>query len=225
MNSKCPNCFVVNFINAEKCVRCRAVLDTANAGIPQKIPVRTRSENLAFKIVKRVFICVAVCLATVVVFYLSLIFTSKPLADDEKQSVQKAISLLEAKGFEREAFLLTHFTVFRADDNWLNASTLNESAYAATNYPFEIVTIYPGFFDIPQDDTERAMILLHEAQHLKGADEKEAYEFVWKHRAQLGWTKDKYGDSLVWRNVRKQTREFAPALFICDFNEYGDCTK
>jgi hypothetical protein len=68
--------------------------------------------------------------------------------------------------------------VFRANDNWLNASVEKENAYAATNYPFEIVTIYPDFFRFTVDDTERAAILLHEAQHLKGKDEKESYEFV-----------------------------------------------
>lgn len=87
------------------------------------------------------------------------------------------------------------------------------------------MTIYPDFFEYTQDDTERAAILLHEAQHLKGADEKEAYEFVWRRRKQLGWTKENYRDSVVWRNVRKQTIEFAPNLFICDGSESGDCTE
>ena len=77
----------------------------------------------------------------------------------------------------------------------------------------------------PNDDTERAAILLHEAKHLQGADEKEAYQFVWENRKKLGWTKETHGNSLVWRNVRKQTKEVAPNLFVCDINEYGDCTE
>lgn len=225
MNIKCSNCNVINFANAEKCVRCKTVLESAAIKINQKISSCKPSQSLSAKIARRAIICLAVCLATVTAFYLSLIFTAAPLAYEEKQTVKRAVSMLESKGFDREVFFLNNLAVLRADDNWLNASTLNESAYAATNFPFEVITIYPGFFTIPQDDTERAMVLLHEAQHLKGADEKEAYEFVWRSRKQLGWTKDKYGNSIVWRNVRKQTREYAPDLFICDFNEYGDCTE
>ena len=58
------------------------------------------------------------------------------------------------------------------------------------------MTIYPDFFQFPADDTERAAILFHEAKHLEGKDEKEAYEFVWKNRKKLGWTKEKYGNSI-----------------------------
>ncbi len=61
-------------------------------------------------------------------------------------------------------------SVVRGNDNWLNASTKYENAYAATNFPIEIMTIYPEFFTDTLDDTERAAILLHEAQHLKGAE-------------------------------------------------------
>lgn len=225
MNVKCPSCSIVNFVNAEKCVRCGDVLNILTFADARKNTAEQPQKSIWSKIIKRAVICVAVCVITIIIFYLSLILTAKPLSYDEKQSVKRAISILEAKGFEREVFLLNNLVVFRANDNWLNASSINESAYAATNFPFEVVTVYPNFFTTPQDDTERAMILLHEAQHLKGADEKEAYEYVWRSRKQLGWTKDKYDGSLVWRNVRKQTREIAPNLFICDFNEYGDCTE
>ena len=143
----------------------------------------------------------------------------------EKKAVEASIKILEAKGFSGEAFLLNYLTAFRANDNWLNASVPKENAFAATNFPFEIITIYPDFFAYPVDETERAAILLHEAQHLKGADEKEAYEFVWKNRKKLGWTEEKYATSVVWQNVRKQTREVVPELFVCDVNPYGDCTR
>src|SRR4030095_6280696 len=121
---------------------------------------------------------------------LSLLFTSKPLNYDEKAKIKNAIKILDASGFSSEVFLLSYLTSFRANDNWLNASTKEENAYAATNFPFEIMTVYSDFFQYPSDDIERAAILLHEAQHLKGSDEKEAYEFVWKNRKQLGWTKE-----------------------------------
>jgi hypothetical protein len=100
-----------------------------------------------------------------------------------------------------------------------------ESAYAATNFPFEILTLYRDFFTYPADDTERAAILLHEAKHLAGKNEHDAYEYVWKHRKQLGWTSDKYYTSPVWQGIRKQTKDNVPLLFVCDFNEGGDCTQ
>lgn len=218
MKKHCPNCRLINFPNAEECVRCRAALIEVSTG-------GATDSSLKYKIIRRAILCAAVCLFTLLGFYLSMIFTSKSLSYDEKKQVRTAIGFLDAKGFSREVFLLTYLTNFRGNDNWLNASTKLESAYAATNFPFEIMTVYPDFFAYAADDTERAAILLHEAQHLKGADEKQAYEFVWRSRKQLGWTKESYGNSVVWRSIRKQTREFAPNLFVCDWNEAGDCTE
>ena len=107
----------------------------------------------------------------------------------------------------------------------MNASVAKENAYAATNFPFEIITLYPDFFTYPADDTERAAILLHEARHLRGKDEADAYRFVWEHRKQLGWIEKQYSGSAVWRNVRQQTHETVPDLFVCDKNINGDCDE
>lgn len=166
-----------------------------------------------------------VCIVVLTGFYLSLIGSASSLSIEEKQSVRASIAILREKGFADEVLLLETFAVFRSNDNWLNASVAKENAYAATNFPFEIITLYPDFFTYPIDDTERAAILLHEARHLAGKDEHDAYEFVWKHRRQLGWTSESYGKSPVWLNIRGQTRENVPMLFICDFLEAGDCTQ
>ncbi len=219
MNKKCPNCKLVNFSKAETCLRCEAALIEVSSQIEKN------ETPLIRKILKRAAVCLAVCILAILGFYLSLLFTAKRLNFDEKTKVKDAIKILEEKGFDREVFLMNYLTAFRANDHWLNASVEKEGAYAATNFPFEIMTVYPDFFQYPIDDTERAAILLHEAQHLKGADEPEAYEFVWKNRQKLGWTKDKYVNSVVWRNVRKQTKEIAPHLFTCELNEYADCTE
>lgn len=219
MNKKCPKCHLVNFPNAEKCQRCAAEL------VEISVVSEKNNPSLKAQILKRALICVAVCAFCITGFYISLVFSAKSLSYDEKEIVTEAIALLDEKGFADEVFMLRYLTVFRSNDNWLNASTRLEDAYAATNFPFEIITIYPEFFMFPNDDTERAAILLHEAKHLQGADEKEAYQFVWENRKKLGWTKETHGNSLVWRNVRKQTKEVAPNLFVCDINEYGDCTE
>ena len=221
MKKKCPNCQLINYPNAENCLRCQTDLrGVLTVEAPEK-----GEKSLKNTILKRAAVLFAVILFTLFGFYLSLIGSAKRLTYDEQKSIEQSILILQDKGFSREVFLLRYLTAYRATDNWLNASTREENAYAATNYPFEIMTIYPDFFQYPQDETERAAILLHEAQHLKGADEKQAYTFVWKNRKQLGWTKDKYANSVVWRNVRKQTKEVSPELFVCNINEYGDCTE
>jgi hypothetical protein len=218
MNNKCPNCRLINFPGADYCARCNFFLaaetvSSINSGFAQS------------KIWKRIAVLIFVCIFTLFGFYFSLIISAKKLNYEETKTVRRTILILKEKGFSDEVFLLEYFTAFRSNDNWLNASIEKENAYAATNFPFEIITLYPVFFEVPIDDTERAAILLHEAKHLQGADEKEAYEYVWKHRAQLGWTKETHSNSLIWNNVRKQTKEYAPHLFICDTNEYGDCTE
>jgi hypothetical protein len=167
----------------------------------------------------------AVVFLSLLGFYSSLVFSADSLGKEETDQVRAAIRILETRGFTQEALLLKHVTVFRANDNWLNASVPKENAYAATNFPFEIVTLYPDFFTYTTDDTERAAILLHEAKHLAGKDEKDAYEFVWRNRKQLGWTSEGYLDSVIWRETRKLTKEEIPAMFVCEFNDYGDCTE
>jgi hypothetical protein len=168
--------------------------------------------------------CVAAMLA-VFAFYLSLIATSAPLELNERLAVQRAIGVLEEKGFEREAFFLRHTVAFRSTDNWLNYLTEHDKAYAATNFPFQIITLYPDFFFKTTDDTERAVVLLHEAQHLQRADEKAAYSYVWNHRAQLGWTQLSHGTTPSYVTIAEQTREFAPDLFRCPDKVFDDCTE
>jgi hypothetical protein len=173
---------------------------------------------------RRLAVFMAVCVAAIVLFYCSLVFTASPLAAGERSQVDAAIVVLEKRGFINEAYLLRDLATFRNNDNWLNASVAKENAFAATNYPFAIITLYPDFFSYPEDDIERAAILLHEARHLKGYGEEDAYEFVWRNRKYLGWTAEKYSRSSVWQNVRRQTKEFSPNLFVCDFNPFNDCT-
>lgn len=218
MNKKCPNCELVNFSTADVCARCDG--DLSQSETASITPVSSQS-----KILKRVGVFIVVCFFSLSAFYLSLIFSAKKLSYDERKTVESGIALLESKGFADEVFLLRHITAFRSNDHWLNASVEKENAYAATNFPFEITVLYPEFFTVPVDDAERAAILLHEAKHLQGADEPKAYEFVWRHRRQLGWTKETHRHSLIWQNVRKTTREYAPHLFVCAANEYADCTE
>ena|SRR5215204_707385 len=219
MKKTCPKCKLVNFASAENCLRCQYNLIEVSTF---DAPLKARFKS---KLVVRAGVVLTAVSIVLCGFYLTLIGSAKQLEYQQKKAVERAILILEEKGFSKDVFLLRYLTAYRGTDNWLNASTREENAYAATNFPFEIMTVYPDFFSYPKDDTERAAILLHEAQHLKGADEKEAYEFVWKNRKQLGWTKEIYGGSIVWRNVRKQTKELAPALFVCNINEYDDCTE
>ena len=218
MKKKCQNCRLVNYPTATVCARCSSSLDGSKAEGSEGRPTSAR-------ILRRATICMFAALAAIAGFYVSLVFSADKLSFDEKAAVRNSIDILEARGFTSEAFLLRHIAVFRSSDNWLNASVVKEDAFAATNFPFEIVTLYPDFFTYPADDVERAAILLHEAKHLQGADEKEAYAFVWENRHNLGWTSENYNNSVVWAEVRKQTREQAPGLFVCTVNSFGDCTE
>lgn len=219
MKKKCPNCALINFPSASICARCNSEFSRIDA---ESI---SGNSSLQSEILKRVGVFLLVCFLSLFAFYLSLIFSAKKLTYGERKIVESGIAVLESEGFADEAFLLRNITAFRSNDHWLNASIEKENAYAATNFPFEITVLYPEFFTVPIDDTERAAILLHEAKHLQGADESEAYEFVWRHRKQLGWTKETHQGSLIWLNVRKTTKEYAPHLFVCETNEYADCTE
>jgi hypothetical protein len=101
----------------------------------------------------------------------------------------------------------------------------DHDAYAATNFPFEVVTLYPGFFKLAVDDTERAVILLHEGHHLFGDGEEAALRRVWLEKQRLGWSADKYGQSKVWKNTREWTEESVPGLFPCGTDGHADCLR
>lgn len=217
MNQNCPECRFSNVADVSTCRRCGSEL-SRGPGLP---PTRARRP----RVLVRAAICLGVCVAVILTFYVSLVASAAGLTIEQKHTVRRAIGLLREKGFEDDVFLLENLTVFRGDDHWLNASVAKENAYAATNFPFEIMTLYSDFFTYPSDDVERAAILLHEARHLRGEDEKAAYAFVWKNRMRLGWTKASYAASPIWKNIRHQTREHVPELFICEFNEFRDCTE
>ena len=217
MSRKCPNCSLVNFSNALNCVRCGAETRETQNFTPTTGFFKTA-------VARRLAVLVVVLIAVVTGFYLSLIGTSDPLNADERQQVEEAIGLLEQCGFTEEVFYLRHIAAFRSSDNWLNVAAAREEAFAATNFPFGIVTLYSGFFTYPEGVTERAVILLHEARHLSGKGERDAYEFVWKNRKRLGWSETVHHETRLMRSIRKQTAEYSPGLFICDFNPYNDCT-
>lgn len=160
-----------------------------------------------------------------VAFYLSLLITSLPPVRHERAAIDRAVSLLAAKGYEREVWLLRHTATIRVTDHWLNSLVEKESAYASTNFPFQIITVYPQFFIRTADDTERAMVLLHEARHLMGENEQQAYAYVWRQRKRLGWTYRTHSDSETYAAVEQLTREQAPELFNCPARSWEDCTE
>jgi hypothetical protein len=218
MNKKCPNCDLSHFANTKVCVRCKtALIETEN------IPSNTSFLKSSF--IQRVSIFFLAFAFTLSGFYISLVLSATELKTSEQETVRRAVDILKSRGFDDEVFLLENLTAFRGSDNWLNLSVRKENAYAATNFPFEVMTLYPAFFTDTTNDLERAAILLHEAKHLEGKGEAAAYEFVWINRKRLGWTGKKYGGSEVWLNVRSQTREYSPNLFVCETKEFGDCTE
>jgi hypothetical protein len=171
-----------------------------------------------------IWIC-ATTLLLLFIAYMSLLLTSEELGYDKRQTVNQAISILRQKGFAKEAFVLGNLVKYRDTDNWWNRSIGHHDAYAATNFPFEVVTLYPEFFTTTVDDTERAAILLHESHHLFGAGEETALEGVWREKQNLGRTADKYSKTKVWNNTRDLTATSVPKVFQCGTDGHSDCVQ
>lgn len=239
-NPKCAGCGLVNFATASECKRCGAPLGVFDGVNNPPRAFEARAESFAepfedfeeFEEVKprrglltRVAWIVTVTCAVIVSWHGSLLLTSDAATMSQRLQVRGAVELIEKNGFTREAFLLRRLTCFRTTDNWWNRRLGHAEAYAATNFPFEIVTLYPEFFQYPADDTERAVILLHEARHLAGAGEREAFESVWRDKARLGWTRDKYSHTRVWKNVAEFTQRYVPELFTCGQDGKQDCVE
>jgi hypothetical protein len=174
---------------------------------------------------KRLAWIAGMSLTLLLIYYISLRLTSDTPSFEQRQAISKAVALIEAKGFSNEAFLLRALASFRTTDNWWNIQTGHKEAYAATNFPFEIITVYPEFFDVATDDTERAAILLHEAEHMMGSGEEAALEAVWRQKKQLGWTGDRYSGTKVWKNTKELTQTYVSQLFVCGDEKRADCTQ
>ncbi|HEX3702585.1 MAG TPA: hypothetical protein VHU82_04590 [Vicinamibacterales bacterium] len=86
----------------------------------------------------------------------SLLLTSDAIGPALRLLVEQAIGPLQQADFAKETMTLRHFANYRTTDNWWNLYVGHREAYAATNFPLGVVTLYPAFFEVPVDDTERA---------------------------------------------------------------------
>jgi hypothetical protein len=220
--NKCAQCGLVNVASDNVCRRCGAELNAEPVAVPETVEAAPQKSR---GFLKRVAWIIGATLILLIVFYLSLLFTSDGLQTAQRDQVQRSIAILEQKGFSSEAFVLRRLASYRTSDNWLNAYVGHRDAYAATNFPFEVVTLYSDFFSLPVDDTERAAVLLHEARHLLGDDEDEALELTWKNKRQLGWTEDKYGQTRVWDATEDLTRPRFAYMFSCGADGQTDCYR
>ena len=220
---KCANCGLVNAGSDEQCRRCGALLidnepfDSIDSEALAEIKPKKRG------LLKRVTWVVGATLLILTIWYVSLLMSSTGLQPDQRERVDKGIAVLQQSGFTREAFILNHLTSFRSTDNWWNSYVGHRDAYAATNFPFEVVTLYPEFFALPVDDRERAAVLLHEARHLMGDGEDAALQTAWKNKQRLGWTSDKYNRTRVWDATEDLTKARFPYMFQCGADGQSDC--
>ncbi|HYY58512.1 MAG TPA: hypothetical protein VE842_14360 [Pyrinomonadaceae bacterium] len=222
-STRCRECGLVNFATAQQCKRCGAFLTEDGP-----VDVATGEEAVTDvpkkrSIGKRVSWIIGMTLVVLLICYMSLLVTSDSIKWQQRQTVDRAITVLEQKGFGKEAFVLRRLVSFRTSDNWWNMQVGHHDAYAATNFPFEVLTLYPEFFDSATDDTERAAILLHESYHLFGSNERAALEGVWRNKSRIGWTADKYAETKVWKNTRELTMSEVPQLFRCGLEGKDDC--
>ena len=220
---KCPECGLVNAGADEQCRRCGTRLTEEDSSRPQPVAAEPSTEPRQRSLLKRLIWIVSATLVVLIIWYVSLLLTSDKLQPDQFLKVDVAIGLIEQSGFSREGFVLRHATMFRSSDNWWNRWLGHHDAYAATNFPFEIVTLYPEFFDTPVDDRERAAVLLHEARHLLGDGEESALRLTWMNKQRLGWTRARYQQTKVWDNTERLTRAQFPYLFQCGSDGKTDC--
>jgi NADH:ubiquinone oxidoreductase subunit E len=218
---KCRNCGLVNASSDELCRRCGTPLaDEQHVDTGEPIAGATPKKR---SLLKRITWVLATTLIILGIWYVSLLLSSDGLQPDQREKVQQAIAVLQQQGFNREAFILKHLVVFRGTDNWWNRYVGHRDAYAATNFPFEVVTLYPEFFDVPVDDRERAAVLLHETCHLMGDGEDAALQSTWHNKQRLGWTTDKYKETRVWDATEKLTKARFPYMFQCGSDGKSDC--
>jgi hypothetical protein len=220
---KCPDCGLVNAGEDATCRRCGTALyeeefiEHPNSEALPAVKPKKRS------LLKRVVWIISATAILLIIFYASLLFSADKPNPNQLVKIQNAIELLRRRGFSREAFVLNRVASFRTTDNWLNAYVGHHDAYAATNFPFEVVTLYPEFFEAPVDDCERAAVLLHEARHLLGDGEDAALENTWKGKRQLGWTTEKYQQTRVWDATMRLTKARFPYMFQCGGDGQTDC--
>ena len=202
---KCANCNLFNEGSLANCRRCN---------LPLSITGKYKSAKPFISPYKGVFRRIAImCVVAIFGLYYSLSFTSEPISSEQEAMVLRAITILDEKGFYGKAFLLRRVTKFRATDNWINSKSEHPVAFAATNFPFEYITLYPDFFSKTTDDTERAVVLLHEAYHLMGKGEKIAFGETWKEKEAIGYTEAKYHGTKVWNNMVDYTKTYSPETF------------
>ncbi len=214
----CPHCKLYNELNEFQCRRCGKSLTAQRASAASPDPHKfTFGRTLLRIALLAAFFMIA--------WYASLLKTSAPLVAEQRQAVERAITILQQHGFTTEATLLRRVTTYRATDHWWNYQFGHPQAYAATNFPFEVMTLYPDFFHKTVDDTERAVILLHESYHLRGQSEETAYAETWRAKEKLGYTAVRYSKTRVWNNMRDDTLTYAPALFTCGASAQEDCVR
>ena len=219
---KCAHCGLVNSSADQSCRRCGASLadDESAEPIQANAYVPPQKKRGFLRRVTWVLGATSIILA---IWYASLLMSSDGLEAGERQKVEAAVALLQQHEFSRETFVLKHLTMFRRTDNWWNKYIGHRDAYAATNFLFEIVTLYPEFFEVPVDDCERAAVLLHEARHLLGDGEEAALRTTWQNKRRLGWTVDRYQQTRVWDATERLTKAQFPYMFQCGANGQTDC--
>jgi hypothetical protein len=220
-SAKCPACGLVNFADVDACRRCGHGLEAYTPARAALVRPRVDGGRGFWQWLLWIG---GATITILLVAYASLLLTSDSLTDLQHATVVEAIDTLERAGFDTEAGRLRRYASFRSSDNWWNRHVGHANAYAATNFPFGVITLYPAFYQFPVDDTERAAILLHEASHLTGGEEDEALLRVWREKGRLGWTAARYGRTRVFRNTREWTAALLPRLFSCG-DGTDDCAE
>jgi len=147
--------------------------------------------------------------------YVTSVF-GKSLSDPKEiNTVDAAIAVLDpVQDLYSEAQVLRTAKYRRSKPPYLYGVCIYKGGcFAAAHYGF--LFLDDQFFDqnLLHDSVERAAVLLHEAFHLEGGNEHDAYAGVWVNKEKFGWTETPYSHYFLWGQVKAETMNAAPELF------------
>jgi len=149
-----------------------------------------------------------------IVEYVTAVF-GRNLSNDDAEVVNVAIAVLDpVPTLIDEAWVLHDAKYRRGKPPYLSAvCKIVGGCFAAAELGF--LFIDDRFFDasLLHDSVEQAAVLLHEAFHLEGGNEHDAYAGVWVNKEKFGWTRESYSKYFLWGQVEAATRQYAPELF------------
>src|SRR3712207_6777290 len=110
MSPRCPRCGLVNFASAEACKRCEEPLGRGFDHFDTQTRYAAFDENDSAprprSVLRRVVAGFVAAGVLLFVAYLSMLKTSRAADYEQRQTINRAVDIIERAGFSSDAFLL-----------------------------------------------------------------------------------------------------------------------